>query len=202
MTLSSDLHFIDVAIAHPDPLLAAGVASILQSRADVRIQSAQAPHLDVIVLDYSNGIESPASDAQGHPTGPQAARLVISDRATPWEIRYALEAGVQGYLLPECSGEQLLAAVCSLAGGRRYLCDRVAGRLAQSLAEHSPSPRERVVLGLVADGLPNKEIGRRLGISTGTVKSHLRALFDKLGTTTRTGAVAQARTRGYLVEMN
>lgn len=59
--------------------------------------------------------------------------------------------------------------------------------------------RERQVLGLVADGLGNKQIAARLGISTNTVKTHLELLFDKLGVSSRTEAVATAARRGLLL---
>lgn len=59
--------------------------------------------------------------------------------------------------------------------------------------------REREVLGLLADGLGNKQIAARLGISTNTVKSHLELLFDKLGVSSRTEAVATAARRGLLL---
>jgi ATP/maltotriose-dependent transcriptional regulator MalT len=59
--------------------------------------------------------------------------------------------------------------------------------------------RERQVLGLLADGLGNKQIAARLGISTNTVKTHLELLFDKLGVSSRTEAVATAARRGLLL---
>lgn len=61
------------------------------------------------------------------------------------------------------------------------------------------SNRERQVLGLLADGLGNKQIAARLGISTNTVKTHLELLFDKLGVSSRTEAVATAARRGLLL---
>jgi DNA-binding NarL/FixJ family response regulator len=59
--------------------------------------------------------------------------------------------------------------------------------------------RERQVLGLLADGFGNKQIAARLGISTKTVKTHLELLFDKLGASSRTEAVATAVRRGVLL---
>ena len=58
--------------------------------------------------------------------------------------------------------------------------------------------REREILALLADGLSNKQIARRLGISTNTVKTHLELLFDKLGVSTRAEAVASGVRRGML----
>ena len=61
------------------------------------------------------------------------------------------------------------------------------------------SNREREILALLADGLVNKQIAARLGISTNTVKTHLELLFDKLGVTTRAEAVATGVKRGLLL---
>jgi DNA-binding NarL/FixJ family response regulator len=66
-------------------------------------------------------------------------------------------------------------------------------------AEPLLTNRERQVLGLLADGLGNKQIAARLGISTNTVKTHLELLFDKLGVSSRTEAVATAARRGLLL---
>jgi len=189
---------IDVAVVHHDLILAAGIVSILGASPEVRVQPADAEHVDVVVFDYAKGLEAPAP--VGRSARGMRARLIVSDRDGAWEVRRALEAGVQGYLTRESSQQQLLDAVRSLARGTRYVSERVAGRLADSLAEAPPTEREQDVLYLLADGLSNKEIGRRLNLSSGTVKAHLRNLFCKLDATSRTAAVAKARGRGFLEE--
>jgi DNA-binding NarL/FixJ family response regulator len=80
----------------------------------------------------------------------------------------------------------------------------IAMRAANTGVEDAPAEplltnRERQVLGLLADGLGNKQIAARLGISTNTVKTHLELLFDKLGVSSRTEAVATAARRGLLL---
>lgn len=81
--------------------------------------------------------------------------------------------------------------------------NRGASAGAESLADVTAEPpltnRERQVLGLLADGLGNKQIAARLGISANTVKTHLELLFDKLGVSSRTEAVATAARRGLLL---
>ena len=81
--------------------------------------------------------------------------------------------------------------------------NRGANAGAESLADLPAEPpltnRERQVLGLLADGLGNKQIAARLGISANTVKTHLELLFDKLGVSSRTEAVATAARRGLLL---
>lgn len=85
----------------------------------------------------------------------------------------------------------------------RIRASRGASAAAESVADAPAEPpltnRERQVLGLLADGLGNKQIAARLGISANTVKTHLELLFDKLGVSSRTEAVATAARRGLLL---
>jgi DNA-binding NarL/FixJ family response regulator len=76
---------------------------------------------------------------------------------------------------------------------------RVAGYSGDAVKETVLSNREREILALLADGLVNKQIAARLGISTNTVKTHLELLFDKLGVATRAEAVATGVKRGLLL---
>ncbi|HKU59315.1 MAG TPA: response regulator transcription factor [Gaiellaceae bacterium] len=106
----------------------------------------------------------------------------------------ALDAGVRGFVLKEAPLEDLLRAVRALAAGDGYVDPVLAGSLAASVGERLPelTVRERDVLRLLADGLSNEEIGKKLFISAETVRTHLRKAMDKLGAETRTQAVAVA----------
>lgn len=106
----------------------------------------------------------------------------------------ALDAGVRGFVLKEAPLEDLLRAVRTLAAGEGYVDPVLAGSLAASVGERLPelTVRERDVLRLLADGLSNEEIGKKLFISAETVRTHLRKAMDKLGAETRTQAVAVA----------
>lgn len=115
-----------------------------------------------------------------------------------WEIRRALEHGVRGYLLVGCALDELAVGVRAVHRGARHLSTEVAARLAESVALEPLTAREEQVLRLVAEGLCNKAIGRKLGIAVGTVKSHLKSAFDKLDVESRTQAVAAVERRGLL----
>jgi DNA-binding NarL/FixJ family response regulator len=107
----------------------------------------------------------------------------------------ALDAGVRGFVLKEAPMDDLLRAVHAVAGGSTYVDPVLAGALAtSSLGEKLPqlTQREREVLRLLADGLSNEEIGKRLFISAETVRTHVRKAMDKLDADTRTQAVAKA----------
>ena len=107
----------------------------------------------------------------------------------------ALDAGVRGFVLKEAPMDDLLRAVQSVATGGTYVDPVLAGTLAaSSIGNKLPelTQRERDVLRLLADGLANEEIGKRLYISAETVRTHVRKAMDKLDADTRTQAVARA----------
>ena len=113
------------------------------------------------------------------------------DRA---QLLEALDIGVEGFVLKEAPLDDLVRAVEAVAEGGTYVDPVLAGALAASAGEQAPAltQRERDVLRLLADGLSNEEIGKRLFISAETVRTHLRKAMDKLGAETRTQAVALA----------
>jgi DNA-binding NarL/FixJ family response regulator len=114
------------------------------------------------------------------------------DRALVTE---ALDLGVRGFVLKEAPLNDLVRAVELVASGSTYVDPVLAGVLASAtLARQLPTltPRERDVLRLLADGLTNEEIGKRLFISPETVRTHVRKAMEKLEADTRTQAVATA----------
>lgn len=116
----------------------------------------------------------------------------FGDRALLTE---ALDAGVRGFVLKEAPLDDLLRAVNTVAGGGTYVDPVLAGTLAvSSIGNRMPelTQRERDVLRLLAEGLANEEIGKRLFISAETVRTHVRKAMDKLDADTRTQAVAVA----------
>jgi DNA-binding NarL/FixJ family response regulator len=107
----------------------------------------------------------------------------------------ALDAGVRGFVLKEAPMDDLVRAVKSVASGGTYVDPVLAGTLAaSSMGNKLPelTHRERDVLRLLADGLSNEEIGKKLFISAETVRTHVRKAMDKLDADTRTQAVARA----------
>ncbi|MEO7349187.1 MAG: response regulator transcription factor, partial [Terrimesophilobacter sp.] len=105
-----------------------------------------------------------------------------------------------GYLLKDAPPAELITAAQAAAGGASALSPAVADRLhtRRSSVSGSLSPREIEVLGLVAAGKSNSDIGRELFLSEATIKSHLVHIFTKLGVSSRTRAVAAARDAGTI----
>jgi DNA-binding NarL/FixJ family response regulator len=135
--------------------------------------------------------------------------LVLTTYDTDADIVRAVEAGAAGYLLKDAPRTVLAQAVRAAARGETVLAPpvvaRLAGRLrADAAASGSADPapaltaREVEVLGCVARGLSNAEVGRELYIGEATVKTHLLRAFEKLGVADRTAAVTAAYRLGLL----
>lgn len=137
------------------------------------------------------GIELAREAAKAAPATSIVLYTGYGDRALLTE---ALDVGVRGFVLKEAPLEDLVRAVREVAGGGRYVDPVLAGTLAVSAVRSGPqlTVRERDVLRLLADGLANEEIGRRLFISAETVRTHVRKAMTKLDADTRTQAVAKA----------
>jgi DNA-binding NarL/FixJ family response regulator len=132
---------------------------------------------------------------------PGSRVIVLTTYETDQDIVRAVEAGAAGYLLKDTSRADLLAAIAAAVGGETVLSPAVATKLVSRMrapVAESLSRRETEVLGLVAKGLTNAEIGRGLFISETTVKTHLLRIFGKLGVSDRTAAVTTALNRGLL----
>jgi DNA-binding NarL/FixJ family response regulator len=126
---------------------------------------------------------------------PETSILLYTGYGDRALLTEALDAGVRGFVLKEAPMDDLLRAVQSVATGGTYVDPVLAGTLAaSSIGNKLPelTQRERDVLRLLADGLANEEIGKRLFISAETVRTHVRKAMDKLDADTRTQAVARA----------
>lgn len=126
---------------------------------------------------------------------PDTAILLYTGYGDRALLTEALDAGVRGFVLKEAPMDDLLRAVQAVAAGGTYVDPVLAGTLAAaSVGAELPqlTHRERDVLRLLADGLSNEEIGKRLFISAETVRTHVRKAMDKLDADTRTQAVARA----------
>jgi DNA-binding NarL/FixJ family response regulator len=121
--------------------------------------------------------------------------VVLTSFSENERIVAALEAGAVGYLLKDVEPDELLRGVRAAARGDAPFSPHAARALLPRTG-HDLSPREREVLRLVAEGLPNKTIARRLGISEKTVKTHLTSVFTTLGVSDRTSAALWAQRNG------
>jgi two-component system NarL family response regulator len=190
---------IRVHIMHEDAVVRAGLSALLAGCADMEVSAAgegrPEPASDVIIADHRGGIERLR---RGGPSDSQPRMLIVTQLDREWEVRTAMMAGVHGYLLQSASPDQLQSAVRTLSRGMRYLSADLSRCVADSFTRVGLTNRESDVLQLLAQGQCNKSIARELGIGVGTVKTHVKGLFDKLGATARTHAVVLATRRGLV----
>ncbi len=156
---------------------------------------------DVVLMDLSmpgmDGVEATRRILHALPSVQIVVLTSFSERE---RIAAALDAGAVGYLLKDAEPDELVRGVRAAAHGQSPLDPRVAR--AMLMARRGPDPlaamtdREREVLALLREGLPNKLIARRLGISEKTVKAHLTSVFRRIGADDRTQAALWASRHG------
>jgi DNA-binding NarL/FixJ family response regulator len=188
-----------IQIQHDDLVLAMGLAAALRRRADrdVNISGIDPePELppQIVIADHQRAVQM--AQQCGRRDGPTLMAVGTQDRER--DIRLALEAGVAGVLLSGCRLDELDDAVNALRLGTRYVCRTAAQKLAESVGHESLTVRETDVLRLLSKGLGNKAIARELCIAVGTVKTHVKAILDKLDACSRTQAADVATRRGLV----
>jgi DNA-binding NarL/FixJ family response regulator len=159
---------------------------------------------DVVLMDLDmprmDGIEATRRITEERPGTAVLVLTSFSDRA---RILGALSAGACGYLLKDASSDEVADGIRAASRGESPLDPRAARTIISARSEPDPigalSAREREVLALLVEGLPNKLIARRLEISEKTVKSHLTRIFRELGVTDRTQAALWAERHGLQI---
>lgn len=192
---------IQVYLTHSCPIVQAGLHAVLSTQADFALHAGEhpAPRAPcVIVTDYDGGLRAARTPLPSGCTPPRL--LVLTTQDKEWEIRRAIDDGVHGYLLQGCDPADLVDGVRMLSRGNRYLCGKAHRNVAGSFERNPLTPREADVLRVLARGSSDKLIARELGITAGTVKSHMKQLLQKLGVHARTHAVVVAMERGLLVD--
>jgi DNA-binding NarL/FixJ family response regulator len=199
---------IRVLLAEDHALVRAGVERLLATVDDIEVIGSAANGAEavalaselrpaVVLMDISmpelNGVEATRQIVAANE---DVSVVVLTSFADREEIEAALDAGAIGYLLKDAEPEDVIRGVRSAARGESPIAPRVARTLLDARAEHPPaqlSERELDVLRCVAEGLPNKLIARRLGISEKTVKAHLTHVYEQIGVTDRTQAALWAK---------
>jgi DNA-binding NarL/FixJ family response regulator len=129
---------------------------------------------------------------------PEAKIIVISSFAPDEEVYAAVQAGARAYLLKTIEADHLIDVIRKVAAGQRHIPPEIAKRLAARIPRSELTERERGVLALVVRGRRNREIADELGITEGTVKTHVANILNKLGVTDRTEAATAAIERGIV----
>jgi DNA-binding NarL/FixJ family response regulator len=184
LQLLGDVDEVDVVAAAAGGNEAVALAS--EVRPDVVLMDLEMPDLD--------GIEATRRIRAADPEVNVVVLTAFSDRE---RILDAIDAGAVGYLLKDAEPHELVRGLEAAARGESPLSPKAAQALVAARSERGASPqltpREHEVLTLLADGLPNKLIARRLEISEKTVKAHLTSIFQRIGVTDRTQAALWAQ---------
>ncbi|WP_413791084.1 MULTISPECIES: response regulator [unclassified Pseudomonas] len=163
---------------------------------------------DIAILDIRmpvlNGLGAARILQQRQP-GIKVVIFTMDD--SPDHLEAAIGAGAVGYLLKDASRDEVLDALKRIAQGDEALNSSVSARLLRRMAERGANgtaqvqaltARERQVLGLVAGGFSNREIGEKLGIASGTAKAHVERVIGKLGAADRTQAAVRGVALGLV----
>jgi DNA-binding NarL/FixJ family response regulator len=203
---------IRVAVVDDHGIVRDGLAGVIAVEADMELvgtaaDGAEAVAIcasaspDVVLMDLEmpvlDGIEATRAILA---EAPETAVLVLTSFSDRRRITGALNAGAVGYLLKDASAADVLQGIRSAAAGGSPIDPRAARSLLEAQSAPDPlagiSPREREVLALLLDGMPNKLIARRLDISEKTVKSHLTSIFRQIGVTDRVQAILWVERQG------
>jgi DNA-binding NarL/FixJ family response regulator len=204
---------IRVMLVDDHPVVREGLRGMLEAEPDLTVVGeagsgeeavvrAQAVEPDVILMDLRmRDLDGVGATERILADNPRTKVVVLTTYETDADILRAVEAGASGYLLKDASRADLANAIRAANRGDTVLAPSVASRLVNRVRRpmtQTLSAREVEVLALVAKGLTNADIGRKLHIAEATVKTHLLRTFGKLDVSDRTAAVTTAMSLGLL----
>lgn len=209
---------IRVLIADDHGIVRDGLAGVIAAQTDLEVvgsvengaeavESCRSLAPDVVLMDLEmpvlDGIEATRVIREEHP---ETAVLVLTSFSDARRITAALGVGAAGYLLKDASADDVIRGIRAAAEGGAPLDPKAARLLLEARDAPDPlegiSPREREVFALLLDGLPNKLIAHRLGISEKTVKTHLTNIFRRIGVADRLQAVLWAERQGLRSDLS
>lgn len=213
---------IKVLIADDQEIVCEGLKRILQTDPEIDViatanDGQQALDLidgevpDIVLMDLQmprmNGVQAIRHLKESHPDLPV---LVLTTYMDDKWLFDAIRSGASGYLMKDRPRQELLDAIHGTIAGHAYIDPSVAGKVLSNVAalpedqfvEHSYNltDREQDILNLLAQGLSNADISRRLYLSEGTVRNYTSTLFAKLGVSDRTQAVILAIRQGLVTD--
>jgi two-component system, NarL family, response regulator len=201
---------IRVILADDHPVVRDGLAAMVNQQADMEVVAEagdgdeaialyEQHQPDVMVLDLRMPKRDGVAVVQRVlEINPKARLLIMTTYDGDEDIFQCLSQGAKGYLLKDAPRQEILSAIRAVSEDRPYTSSSVAAKALQRMAKPSLTQRELDVLELVAQGRSNKDIARRLSITEGTAKTHVKSILTKLDAISRTEAVAVAHKRGLI----
>jgi DNA-binding NarL/FixJ family response regulator len=190
---------IKVALLSDDPLLRAGLSSLLAQLGSIDV--VESDRAEVALWDAGVDPSKTLSRLAEIRNLPMPAVAVVGDSS---HVAPALAAGARGVVLRDQVGPGIHAALAAVRSGLTVMDSQLASSLVPNQPPREPkgrgelTERERQVVALLAEGLSNKLVADRLGISDHTAKFHVNGVMMKLGASTRTEAVVEAVRRGLI----
>ncbi|MEL6183713.1 MAG: response regulator transcription factor [Myxococcota bacterium] len=195
---------IRVCIVDDHPVVRDGLATVLAAAVDVEVagtagscseavETLRSHNPDVTLLDFrlqDGTAVDILRDCQE--IGLSVTAAVLSSYGGAWDIYHCLKHGAKAFLLKEMPSETLLEAIRALAKGLRFIPPDIAAKASEAMCLDALTARELDVLQEMASGLSNKAIAHQLGISEGTVKTHVNNILLKIQAESRTDAVVRA----------
>ncbi|HET9234825.1 MAG TPA: response regulator transcription factor [Candidatus Eisenbacteria bacterium] len=210
---------ISILLIEDNRLFRMGLSALLKKHEGLKLlASAEQPdrvpklgrwqHPDVILLDLGLGDRGSLQSVRGiRETYPEARLIVMGLIPIESEILGLVKEGVSGFVLKDASISDFVASIRAVAAGQKVFPPSLTESLLAQIVEHATQSgmveiadvrmtvREREIVDLIAAGLSNKEIGKRLSIATDTVKSHVHNILEKLSLRSRVEVAARARVR-------
>jgi two-component system, NarL family, response regulator len=154
---------------------------------------------DITLVDLRMpGLDGVGVITQLRAVNPRARVIILTTFDGDEDIYRGMRAGARAYLLKDAPREELLACIRAVHAGETFVPPLVAAKLAAQVSSERLTSREGEILQLMGAGASNKAIARQLGISEGTVKTHVKAVLQKLEVASRTEAVSLAARRGLI----
>ncbi|MBB5330305.1 response regulator [Tunturiibacter gelidoferens] len=209
MSNSSD-SLTRILIVDDHPVVRAGLTSMLGTQAQLKvigsvsngeeaIETLRKNDVDILLLDLRmpgmNGIDTLLALKSN---GINVRAIILTSFETDEDIYRAVQAGAQGYLLKDTPLKEMVEAIRTVCAGKRYIPRQIASRLAERMMRTNLTARELEILGMLAKGLTNRQIGHALGISQNTVRNHANSVIEKLDVSDRTEAATTAIQRGLI----
>jgi two-component system nitrate/nitrite response regulator NarL len=206
-----------IIIIDDHPLFRKGVAQLIAmdpelvfageaSNGEEGLELARRADPDLVLLDlHMKGLDGIATLGALRAAGIEARIVLLTVSDSPDDLIAAIRTGADGYLLKDMEPEELLARIREALFGRMVISASLNSLLAHALREEAQAAnrslgtltaREQAILRCLAGGLPNKLIGRELGITEGTVKVHVKNLLKKLAFRSRVEAAVWAHEQG------
>jgi DNA-binding NarL/FixJ family response regulator len=198
---------LTVSLVDDHPIVRGGLSALLSGVDGIRIVAAASrncmaeallPAPDVLIVD---GVESLREVRR---SAPEVSVLVFTSCDDAESVFHAMRAGARGYILKGAEQDDIVRAIRGVAAGEMILGPQVASRLTDlmirqaqpSLPFPNLSTREREILDLIAAGMDNPAIARRLDLAAKTVRNNICTIFGKIGVTDRSAAITRAREAG------